>query len=126
MRVGKRRLALLAGALVAVLTATVLISVRPHLRTEAATAALPYQDPALPVADRVTDLLARMTVDDKVGQMTQAERARVSAGRHHRVPARLGALRRRLGAGAEHPGRHGPTCTTTSSAAPWTPRCGSR
>jgi beta-glucosidase len=38
-------------------------------------AVLPYQDPALPVATRVTDLLGRMTLDDKIGQMTQAERA---------------------------------------------------
>ncbi|MEU7906459.1 glycoside hydrolase family 3 N-terminal domain-containing protein [Actinoplanes sp. NPDC049118] len=42
-------------------------------------AALPYQDPALPVADRVSDLLARMTLDDKIGQMTQAERGSITA-----------------------------------------------
>ncbi|MCA9874893.1 MAG: hypothetical protein KC441_14580, partial [Anaerolineales bacterium] len=30
----------------------------------------PYQDPALPIADRVTDLLARMTLDEKLAQMT--------------------------------------------------------
>ena len=41
----------------------------------AAPALLPYQNPALPVADRVTDLMARMTLDEKLGQMTQAERA---------------------------------------------------
>jgi len=34
-------------------------------------AALPYQDPARPVATRVHDLLARMSLTDKVGQMTQ-------------------------------------------------------
>jgi beta-glucosidase len=45
----------------------------------AARAALPYQDPALPVADRVADLMARMSLDDKLGQMTQAERGSVSA-----------------------------------------------
>ncbi|MFI0454601.1 glycoside hydrolase family 3 protein [Actinomadura sp. 6N118] len=33
-----------------------------------------YQDPALPVAERVDDLLARMSLDEKIGQMTQAER----------------------------------------------------
>lgn len=43
-----------------------------------AAAAFPYQDPSLPVADRVSDLLSRMSVDDKVGQMMQAERAKVS------------------------------------------------
>jgi beta-glucosidase len=41
-------------------------------------AALPYQDPALPVADRVSDLLGRMSLDEKIGQMTQAERAAVT------------------------------------------------
>ena len=46
----------------------------------AATAAgLPYQDPTLPVATRVADLLSRMTLDEKIGQMTQAERANASA-----------------------------------------------
>jgi len=42
-------------------------------------AALPYQNQALPVAQRVGDLLARMTLDDKIGQMTQAERADLTA-----------------------------------------------
>ncbi len=59
--------AALAGATVAALA-----SCGPP---SAPSAALPYQDPALPVAERVTDLLARMTLDDKIGQMTQAERA---------------------------------------------------
>lgn len=40
---------------------------------------LPYQDPSLPVATRVADLLPRMSLDEKLGQMTQAERASVSA-----------------------------------------------
>ncbi len=35
--------------------------------------ALPYQDPRRPVAERVDDLLARMTLDEKVGQMTQPD-----------------------------------------------------
>ncbi|MTE17933.1 glycosyl hydrolase [Streptomyces sp. TRM43335] len=35
---------------------------------------LPYLDPRLPVEKRVRDLLSRMTVDEKIGQMTQAER----------------------------------------------------
>ena len=40
--------------------------------------ALPYLDVSLPVAERVEDLLGRMELADKVGQMTQAERAVVS------------------------------------------------
>ncbi|TDD46635.1 glycosyl hydrolase [Kribbella antibiotica] len=35
---------------------------------------LPYLNPKLPVQKRVDDLLARMTLAEKVGQMTQAER----------------------------------------------------
>jgi beta-glucosidase len=34
---------------------------------------VPYRDPALPVDARVEDLLARMTLDDKLGQMTQPD-----------------------------------------------------
>ncbi|GAA1921044.1 glycoside hydrolase family 3 N-terminal domain-containing protein [Streptomyces sodiiphilus] len=48
-----------------------------------------YRDTSATVADRVEDLLERMTLDDKVGQMTQAERAAV------RSPADL--TRYRLG-----------------------------
>jgi beta-glucosidase len=40
---------------------------------------LPYQDPSLPVATRVDDLLGRMTLGEKIGQMTQAERIDVDA-----------------------------------------------
>jgi beta-glucosidase len=31
-----------------------------------------YLDPSLPVEDRVADLLSRMSLDEKIGQMTQA------------------------------------------------------
>jgi beta-glucosidase len=41
--------------------------------------ALPYQDARLPVSRRVDDLLRRMTLAEKVGQMTQAERANIDA-----------------------------------------------
>ncbi|GAA2019450.1 glycoside hydrolase family 3 protein [Nocardioides kribbensis] len=40
---------------------------------------LPYLDPSLPVAERVADLLGRMTLAEKIGQMTQAERLDVAA-----------------------------------------------
>jgi len=35
----------------------------------------PYRDPDLPIPERVADLLGRMSVDDKIGQMVQGERA---------------------------------------------------
>ncbi|MEV0614338.1 glycoside hydrolase family 3 N-terminal domain-containing protein [Nonomuraea sp. NPDC050404] len=44
----------------------------------AAAAAFPYQDPTLPVPTRVADLMSRMSLDEKLGQMTQGERASVS------------------------------------------------
>src|SRR5580765_6012358 len=34
---------------------------------------LPYLDPSLPVPTRVNDLLGRMTLDEKIGQMAQSE-----------------------------------------------------
>ena len=36
-------------------------------------AALPYQDPTLPIAERVADLVGRMTLPEKVGQMLQLD-----------------------------------------------------
>jgi beta-glucosidase len=43
----------------------------------AGAAALPYENPRLPVRERVADLLSRMTLEEKVGQMTQTERYQV-------------------------------------------------
>ncbi len=40
---------------------------------------LPYLDSALPVNVRVADLLGRMSLSDKVGQMTQAERGALAS-----------------------------------------------
>jgi beta-glucosidase len=39
-----------------------------------------YRDPSLPVEARVADLLARMTLDEKIGQMTQASNQIVAPG----------------------------------------------
>jgi len=50
----------------------------------------PYKDPAQPVAARVADLLGRMSLDEKIGQMTQAERKAVSAA--DITNSRLGSL----------------------------------
>ncbi|MFJ8538389.1 glycoside hydrolase family 3 protein [Streptomyces sp. NPDC093591] len=40
---------------------------------------LPYLDSRLPVRKRVADLLARLSLDEKAGQMTQAERGALTA-----------------------------------------------
>ncbi|MEU3273169.1 glycoside hydrolase family 3 N-terminal domain-containing protein [Saccharomonospora sp. NPDC006951] len=66
-------------------TAVVLISLFTLVSGTAtvATAAGPphrpaYLDPSKPVKVRVDDLLGRMTLDDKIGQMTQAERGAIT------------------------------------------------
>lgn len=64
-----RRHAVLVLILVAVCAATA-SSARQESQ---APGTLPYQDARRPVAERVGDLLARMTVDEKVGQMTQPD-----------------------------------------------------
>jgi beta-glucosidase len=42
-----------------------------------AASAAPYEDASQPVSTRVADLLSRMTLEEKVGQMTQTERQRI-------------------------------------------------
>ncbi|MFY1632620.1 glycoside hydrolase family 3 N-terminal domain-containing protein [Solwaraspora sp. WMMB335] len=84
----RRRTRLLLGSLTAALlganlTATPLTAAPPDTDRGSASgaqavAAAPYQDPDLAIADRVEDLLGRMGLDDKISQMTQAERASVT------------------------------------------------
>jgi beta-glucosidase len=62
-----RSLAIVAGVIAA-----------PLAIPSAGAQTLPYQDPSLPVATRVNDLLGRMSLDEKIGQMTQAERLAIS------------------------------------------------
>jgi beta-glucosidase len=57
-------------ALLAILASSVPAAIASHL---------PYHDPSQPVATRVADLLARMTLDEKIGQMTQVERSSLTA-----------------------------------------------
>jgi beta-glucosidase len=66
---------------VLVLTLSLVIGLSPGSaatsRHKARAAQLPYENPNLPVNDRVADLLSRMTLAEKVGQMTQTERYQV-------------------------------------------------
>ncbi|AQZ65314.1 Beta-glucosidase [[Actinomadura] parvosata subsp. kistnae] len=62
----------------ALMLAAAALTAAPGTTVAAQAAAFPYQDPALPVATRVSDLLSRMSLDEKLGQMTQAERGSVS------------------------------------------------
>jgi beta-glucosidase len=52
----------------------------------------PYLNPRLPIDVRVTDLMSRMTLEEKIGQMTQAERGAVTADPTVIAQWRLGSL----------------------------------
>lgn len=52
----------------------------------------PYLNPRLPVSQRVDDLLRRMTLEEKVGQMTQAERGAVDENRDQITELKLGSI----------------------------------
>jgi beta-glucosidase len=51
-----------------------------------------YRDASRPIGQRVADLLKRMTLEEKVGQMTQAERASVDADTSKITSDHLGSL----------------------------------
>jgi beta-glucosidase len=65
-----------------------------------------YLDPRLPVQARVRDLLSRMTLAEKVGQMTQAERADVAADTSLVTQWKLGSV---LSGGGSVPTPNTPT-----------------
>ncbi|MEV6875465.1 glycoside hydrolase family 3 N-terminal domain-containing protein [Amycolatopsis sp. NPDC051128] len=75
------RTAVLAGLL---LSGTALVPV-----ASAATTPL-YKNPHAPVSSRVKDLMARMTLDDKIGQMTEGERGATTPAQA--AAARLGSV----------------------------------
>jgi beta-glucosidase len=66
---------------------------------------LPYLNPHLPDYWRVLDLLRRMTLAEKIGQMTQAERAAVDADRPEIARLLLGSL---LSGGGSTPAENTP------------------
>jgi len=53
---------------------------------------LPYENARLPVKARVDDLLSRMTLAEKIGQMTQAERAEVEKNPSQITTLNLGSV----------------------------------
>jgi beta-glucosidase len=99
------------GLAVGVLTVSLLpasaATAAPQPRTvpAAQAAALPYQDASLPVEQRVADLLARMTLEEKIGQMTQAERGAVADNPSLITTLRLGSV---LSGGGSTPAENNP------------------
>jgi beta-glucosidase len=69
-------------------------------------ATAPYLNPRLSVERRVHDLLGRMTLEEKIGQMTQAERANVDADPSLITSLNLGSL---LSGGGSVPTPNTPT-----------------
>jgi beta-glucosidase len=89
----------------AVVTAMAAVAALTMSRAEPAAAAdPPYLDPTQPVPVRVADLLGRMSLDEKIGQMTQAERLAVSGS--DITNFRLGSL---LSGGGSAPSPNTPT-----------------
>jgi beta-glucosidase len=67
------------ASLAAVTLAATLVSSPPSTAESAPQKQLPYRNASLPTDQRVADLLGRMSLEEKVGQMAQAERVDVDA-----------------------------------------------
>ena len=94
-----------------------LIAVVLALCAAPASAATPaYKDARQPVNKRVADLLSRMTIEEKIGQMTQTERATVDADPTQDHAAATSARSSRAAARRRRrtPLRRGPTWSTAT------------
>ena len=106
-----RRLLAVAGVtLAAVAVAAPTVGATGHRGITAARTGdaqpLPYQNAVLPVRQRVQDLLSRMTLAEKIGQMTQAERASVDTDTSKITTDNLGSV---LSGGGSVPTPNTPT-----------------
>jgi beta-glucosidase len=107
----RRLLAIGAATLAAAAVATPTIAATrqhsaTHGRAQDTTQSLPYENPMLPVSQRVQDLLSRMTLAEKVGQMTQAERGSLDATGSQITTDNLGSV---LSGGGSVPTPNTPT-----------------
>ncbi|NLT53176.1 MAG: beta-glucosidase [Actinomycetales bacterium] len=110
---GRRPILLLVAVVVALLagSATVLLAIRDSSDSAAgkgdgkAPADAPYRNASLPVAQRVEDLLARMTLDDKAGQMAQVERGYLQHRPEDITTYRIGSI---LSGGGSAPAENTP------------------
>ena len=113
---GRERRALLAALTTVLCLAVALLTAQTG--AQAATAATssaaakaeakpkPYEDASLPIGQRVRDLLSRMTLKEKIGQMTQAERDDVAADPSAITTLKLGSV---LSGGGSVPAVNTPT-----------------
>jgi beta-glucosidase len=85
------RLRLPRSLVAAAAAALAMVVVAPSAAPGAADV-LPFEDPSQPVAARVADLLSRMTLEEKIGQMTQAERGAVFDDPSRITELRLGSV----------------------------------
>jgi beta-glucosidase len=103
-------LAVAGVALAAAAVAAPTVGATGHRSTNAARShdaqPLPYQNAVLPVRQRVQDLLSRMTLAEKIGQMTQAERASVDTDTSKITTDNLGSV---LSGGGSVPTPNTPT-----------------
>ncbi len=90
------------AAVVGILLASPLVAVAVPAQARP----LAYENAALPIPQRVADLLGRMTLAEKVGQMTQAERASIDSDPSIIANDNLGSL---LSGGGSVPTPNTPT-----------------
>ena len=113
LRRGGPRRSTTAVAVLAVGTTAAVLGSAPAGSAATGTAARPlaqvaarYLDASLPVNERVADLLSRMTLEEKVGQMTQTERGQVYSDATPITTWHLGSL---LSGGGSTPTQNTPT-----------------
>ena len=79
----------------------------PMTETIENTANLPYKNPELPTEERIADLLGRMTLEEKVGQMMQLGRSnRQQACWFHSAHLTLRPAESRGNGEHQNPSRH--------------------
>src|SRR6266498_715913 len=61
-------------------TPTSVVPTESPISATASSSSVIYTDPSKPIEARVEDLLSRMTLDEKIGQMTQVEKNSIAAG----------------------------------------------
>lgn len=103
---GRRTAGLLLATAAMVATAVPASSALTPGHAGAGSSQAAYLNPKLPVAQRVADLLRRMTLAEKIGQMTQAERGSVNADQTQITGLGLGSL---LSGGGSTPTPNTPT-----------------